>query len=110
MRKTIRICSKEWDLQTDPKGTGGIFETYKNTGKGCITIGSKWKEKQFRYSILIHEVLEAILTTDGKRFGRRLYRGDDAYMFVFDHDYLEILPDKILDALVSCGVIKLKKK
>lgn len=112
MKKTIRICSREWDLKFDPKHTGASFHTYgkPSSGKGVIILGTKWKEKGFKWSILIHEILEAILTTDGKRFERARYQDDMDYRFIFNHDYLEELPFKILDALESCGVINLKKK
>ena len=109
MKKTIRICSKEWDLKTNPKGTGAEFNTYYPNGRGSITIGTKWKSKQFQLSLLLHEILEAILTVDQKRFNHRVDTERENYVFVFDHNYMENLPTKILDALISCGVIKIGK-
>jgi len=106
MKKTIRICSREWDLKLDPKMTGGEFNTYYPDGKGTITIGTKWKKPEFRHQVLLHEILEAVLVVDVKRYKVEKNNEETSYLFVFDHEYLEDLAIKLLDALLSCGLIK----
>ena len=100
----------EWDLKENPRRTGATFETLGKKGRGYMEIGTKWKTEQHRLDVLFHEILEAILVVDNKRFENERNADETDKMFIFDHDYLEALPYKIIDALVSCGEISLKGK
>jgi len=105
--KTIKICGREYNLKSESKHSGGAFNTYGNTGRGSIVVGSKFVDNIYRFKVLLHEVIETILTQDKQRWERNAYDGDDNFLFVFNHDYLETLPDKIIDALLSCNAIKI---
>lgn len=104
-RTTIKICSREWDLVEDKKTDGARFHTHNDTGKGSIQLGSDFSNKTYRFGVLLHEVIEGILTTDLKRYEYRLTT--DNYLFIFDHNYLMSFTDKIIDALISCNAIKI---
>lgn len=108
MNKTIKICSKEYELKTSKKIHGAYFHTArKKDSRGEIGITSK-ATKEITAGYIIHEVIEAILTEDDKRFYNYTNSSEDPnYVFMFDHDYLCGLVHKILDALLSSGIFKL---
>jgi len=105
--KTIKICGREYNLKSESKHSGGAFETYGDTGKGSIVVGSKFVDNTYRFEVLLHEVIETILTQDKQRWERNAYDSDDVFLFSFDHNYFTTLPDKIIDALLSCNAIKI---
>jgi hypothetical protein len=103
----IEICSKQWILKKNPRTLGAEFSTRGHSGHGVITIGTQWKDKAHQVNMLIHEILEAILVEDYKRYKDSSPHGvNDRYLFVFDHDYLDGLGPKIGAALRSAGVLK----
>lgn len=105
--KTIRICSKTYNLKFNKKSGGAKFSTIAKTGRGEIILGTKHGlEKQA--TNLIHESLESILVEDNKRFYGYTNSSDEPYLiFIFDHDYLCSLEHKLFDALISSGFFKL---
>ena len=110
MKKKIRICSEEWDLKTDKKMAGGLASMHPENINSHIIIGYNNPSKYYRAGVLIHEILESILMLDNKRW--EMVTGDNVtqYQFMFDHDYLDTLPSKILDALLSSEAMKLNKE
>ncbi len=104
--KTIEICSRQWTFKKNPKKTGGFFDTHGVDGCGCIELGTKWTNKENLIDVLIHEVLEAIMVEDFKRYTDQSgYGSSRDYLFVFDHDYLHGLGAKVGAALRSVGVL-----
>lgn len=114
--KTIRICSKEYDLTFDKKeggsqfGTIGLEKPGKEKGRGKMVIGMKHPDPQYVGQSILHETLEAIFTEDDKRHEQWNSKDRNQYMFVFDHDYLtSLLVPRIFDALRSCDFEKYLK-
>lgn len=108
-RKTIRICSREWTLRADKKERGGAsFNTYGKSGAGNIVIGTKGQCRRHTIEALTHEVMEGILTHDYRRW--KATPDNERILFCFDHDYLDGFAEKLVDALVSCGLIDPNKK
>jgi hypothetical protein len=110
MNKTIRICSDEWDLRVDKNLEGGLVNMNPDNENSYMTIGFANPSKYYRASVLIHEVLESILMYDGKRWENIIGDNRTVYLFSFDHDYLDQLGPKVLDALLSSGALKLDKR
>ena len=108
-RKTIRICSREWTLRADKKTKGGArFSAYGQSGSGYIVIGTKGQGRRSIIEVLTHEVIEGILTQDHRRWKES--SGNEKMLFCFDHNYLDGFAEKVVDALVSCGLVDPKKK
>ena len=109
--RTIKICSREFDLKFHGKDRrGGFFDSHQGEdgcGRGLISIAAAYGIED-KMDVLIHEILEAIMATDGKRFYPRWSADDDNPLFVFDHNYLCGLSTKILDALLTSGFIMLQ--
>ena len=96
----------------DKKTNGGSFATYDNKGNGSITIGTKWRDNEYRFRLLLHEVMESILTADSKRYSNSMYSIDkENHLFSFSHEYLdtENFIAKIVDALKSVNAITINK-
>ena len=105
----MKICSREYALRFR-KGVDGacFYSNGRNTdGNGVIEIGD-YKDLSFVGGVLTHETLEAILYEDCKRY-KPPVAGDDhsRYLFCFDHDYLDGLQNKLLEALLTSGFFKL---
>jgi len=105
----MKICSREYRLKFKKSERGASF--YCNgadaQGNGLVEIGD-YGDVEFVGGIIIHEALEAILFEDGKRLCPPVNEGDHTrYVFLFDHDYLDGLQNKILDALLTSGFFKL---
>lgn len=95
----IRISSQEWELKINKRQAGGNFDSLPKKGKcGVIIVGSK--SNSFSPGTLVHEVIEATLAMDKKRYTK----DDGDYLFSFDHDYLDDFCKKIADSLKSIGV------
>lgn len=104
-RKTIRICSRTFDLYFDPRRYGGEFTTSRNGGRGALIIGTNQKNLDEVLIVLLHEIIESILAIDGKRYvapNQDLGRS----IFTFNHDYLTEFLYKFLDALKSSKCFK----
>lgn len=110
IQKKVRICSREWILESDPrrKNGGAEFNTYGKDGLGHIKIGTFRQNKRYILEVIMHEVIESILSYDEKRWKESKDNGK--ILFSFDHNYLEGFCPKLIDALVSCGVIDPNKK
>ena len=107
--KTIRICSREWTLRADKKMAGGAnFKTFAKNGAGRMVLGTKGQCRRAVIELLTHEVLEGILTHDNRRWKES--RENEKILFCFNHDYLDGLAEKVVDAFVSCGLIDPNKK
>ena len=105
----MKICSREFKLKFSKKQAGGCFYRFgrKSEGDAEICIG-KYKELHYCAEILCHEIMEAILVEDGKRFSCTEYDPcKDRYLFQFSHDYLDGLGPKLLEALLTSGLFKL---
>ena len=107
--KTIKICSQECILSDKPPrgGYSGEFIQDVTKGDSCILLNTKGRSNQTILRMILHEVIEGIALLDGVT-----YRDSDSRaVFLFDHKYLEEqFCAKLLDALVSCGMVNLKKK
>lgn len=105
--KTIKICSKIYDLRFDKSNGEGSFVTMTKSGKGKITIGTQYGLAD-QAAKVVHESIEAILTEDDKRFYNYTNSHERAnFVFIFDHDYLCQLEHKLIDALLTSGFFKL---
>jgi hypothetical protein len=83
--KNIEILSCNFQMVWDKDMDGGFF----NWGDATITVGIKSikKDPMYTYSILSHEIMEAILTGMGARFSSSRTR--ENYLFSFDHQTFE---------------------
>ena len=110
MNKTVRICSEEWDLRSNKNLAGGEASMHPENDNSHLVVGLNNPSKHYRASVLMHEIIESILMLDNKRWDMAIgTEGQTDYLFIFDHDYLDTLPTKILDALISSGVFSIKK-
>jgi hypothetical protein len=105
----MKICGRDYKL-TLVKGHKGA-EFYCNgketTCRGEIIIGD-YQDLRGICEILIHEALEAILCEDCKRYYQTSHEAcNERYLFMFDHDYLDGLCPKLLDALLTSDLFKL---
>ena len=105
----MKICSREYQLKFKNGLGGGEFycDGKHGGGKGLIVI-ENYKETRRVAEVLCHEILEAILVEDYKRFActsREL--SNPRYFFQFSHDYLDTVGQKLLDALLTSGFFKL---
>lgn len=105
----VKICSREYALRFRKGNSGACF--YSNgpdtNGNGVIEIGD-YKDLEFVCGIIIHELVEAILYEDGRRYCPPVVEGDHSrYLFCFDHDYLDGFQNKVLDALLTSGFFRL---
>jgi len=74
--KTLKMLGYDWKVTVDKKHAGGSF----NWANKKITVGSEFGEQE---AILLHEIMEAIMTDLYMRF-----RGTEAnqeYQFCFNH-------------------------
>lgn len=104
----MKICSREYALKFRKDMAGGCF--YSNgpnsEGDGVIEIG-EYRDLGFVCEVVLHEALEAILWEDGRRLCPPCADGDHSrYVFLFDHDYLDGLPAKLIDALLTSGFFR----
>lgn len=102
----MRICGREYRLAFDRDGSDAAF----NTGGDypTVVLGLDCKSLHHVASNLVHEIIEATLCEDFKRWGDDDDPGDcSRKLFVFDHDYLRTFGPKIVDALLSSGFFKL---
>lgn len=108
MSKTVRICGREYKLKfSEP--TGGCFycSGKSGSGDGEIYIG-KYKDISRVAEILLHEIIEAILVEDSKRFVPTGLLDDNSNrLFMFTHEYFDMLICKIIDGMKSSGFFKI---
>jgi hypothetical protein len=98
----IILCGHDWTIYQKKGMNGGFFD-----GKKKVIHIQKDRDNQDKAEILLHEILEAILTIRGHRFSHWLGGDDDTsqdllYKFVFNHsEFTNIIYDLKL-ALNSC--------
>lgn len=111
-KRTIRICSREWDLRTGRDSGGAHFSTYDKDGLGRITVGTRGQDNRYILEMIMHEVVEGILSYDHRRWSEKPNGDgtDGRILFCFDHTYLDEFCPKLLDALTSCGMVDPRKK
>ncbi len=106
----MKICSRDYKLSFDNK-TGryaGEFYSSGSKGAGNGEIKVHCGDLRTTAEILCHEIMEAILCEDGKRYCSTSYDYDNSrYLFQFSHDYLDGYGAKLLDALITSGMFKL---
>ena len=107
--KTIKICSRDYDLKFDKTTGASSCEMARDgDGKGQMTIGTEYHGLESQAASVIHEAFEAIMMEDSKRFFNYTNSHNRPnFIFIFDHDYLCTLEWKLLDALVSSGFFKI---
>jgi hypothetical protein len=106
----MKICGRDYKLtfRKGQKGASFFCNGRKSEGRGEISIGL-YKDLRGRAEILCHEIIEAILVEDGKRLCQTGFEeSNKSYRFHFDHDYLDGLSPKILDALLTSGMFQLR--
>lgn len=108
----MMICSREWELWEDPKQGGSSFShgDPMNRRRRTIVLGTIDNDPRYTAEMLIHEVLEIILSTDEKRYRPNWQQAGDhsRYLFVFDHDYFQGVGPNLLTALLASGMFELK--
>ena len=106
-KRTIRICSSEWkfEAKTEKVGTGSFCLDH-GSGPSRIRIGTKGRTKRDILETVLHEVMESILVVDGKRWAESHTNA----IFCFNHWYLQEFDAKVLDALISIGMVDPNKK
>ncbi len=104
-KRTIRISSHEWEFaRRDSKVANGSF-SFDGFG-GRIFINTTNRSNRDILESILHEIVEGIITLDGRRW----CEDKGHVLFAFDHDYLGELDGKILDAMISIGMVDPKKK
>ena len=106
----MKICSREYKLKFKPKHAGASFWSHDDKGCGCIEIGTDYSDLRYLASVMLNEIIEAVLYEDGKRFKPSIAQNDDhtRYVFHFDHEYLNSeLCNKLLEAMLTSGFFKL---
>jgi hypothetical protein len=109
--KTVRISGRRYDLIFDPTQNGGHFATMTEDGKGSgyVMVGTKCKDSQLILETLLHEIIEATLAVDNRRWKDEL-NDHSPMIFSFDHTYLTEFTSKILDSLISSGALDMEEK
>lgn len=105
----MKICSREYEIRTNKSVGGARFYSWgKNSkGTGLIEIGNY--DKRTCAELLMHEITEAILVEDGKRFIETdREKCNERYLFMFTHDYLDTFGPKLLEAITTSGFFELK--
>lgn len=107
--KTIKICSRDYDLKFDKTtGVSSCDMSREKDGKGEMIIGTQYSGLAGQAASVIHEAFEAIMMEDCRRFFNYTNSHNRPnFIFVFDHDYLCSLEWKLLDALISSGFFKI---
>jgi hypothetical protein len=105
----VKICSRDYKLTFDRDLDGGCFYSYGKTSEGdAEIIVGHYKDLRYCAEILLHEITEAILCEDDKRFSCTAFDDDNSrYLFMFPHDYLDTIGPKLLDALLTSGFFSL---
>jgi hypothetical protein len=106
----MKICGRDYKLTFRKSQKGAAFwcNGRKSESRGEICIGN-YKDLRGTAEILCHEIFESIMVEDGKRLCPTGYEESNArYIFHFDHDYLDGLSPKIVDALISSGMFVLR--
>jgi hypothetical protein len=74
-------------------------------GKGCIIIGTAWKDPAWVLEQIAHELMEAVLV-EGADSSYEHVSGDvSRRIFIFNHDRFTSMARDMLGALISSGLI-----
>jgi hypothetical protein len=101
--KTILIAGSRYTIKKNPKNYGGSFDA----GKQVIEVGTKGKP-DYQFQVLVHEVIEAILTERNHRYQLSDYKDNEHYLFSFNHDQFDNVCKDI--ALAFSGIKSLTDK
>ena len=102
----MRVCGRDYRIKFDHDSSGAGFQTCGDYP--TVTLGTDCKSLHHVASNLIHEVIEAVLVEDFKRWADDDDPADcSRKLFVFDHDYFRSFGPKVLDGLLSSGFFKL---
>jgi len=101
------VGSRRYDIKFDKSKNGGFFDTTGNKGSGLIEVGVKdVRTKEQILEVLTHEIVEAVLATDDKRWSHYTSTHDSrSHLFIFDHDYIDSLVRQVLTGLETSGAI-----
>ncbi len=104
IKDTVRIGSRILELMGTKKlpAGSGAGDLWGKHGKGILRISVvNFTDPMELFDTTFHEILEVILLYDKVRYCDR----NGKPMFVFDHDYFNTISSKLIDALVSCGML-----
>ena len=96
---SVIISGAEWDIKLNPKDGGGYF----NGAKFEIGIGTKHKKDV--PMILLHEIIEAIITDRGHRY-KIFHETNEKLLFCFNHAEFENIVRDIALALRDVYAVK----
>lgn len=83
--KTLTIAGKTYKLEFNKNTRGGHF----STGEQKIQIGKGYGSELF-YEVLLHEVIESVLTERDLRFSKPAVKQENGnYLFSFNHEQFE---------------------
>ena len=109
--KKIKVGHRDYRMTHRKNEYGGRFWTrgIKSDGVGDIIIGTKeFNDLTHRAGKVFHEVAEAMLCDDYKRFNKPAPSHEEPdYLFVFSHDYLNEFCDKMVASLITTGYFKI---
>ena len=88
--KTIQINGRPWKVVRNPNISGGACHTHP----GVIEIGKSANPDQ-EFEILLHEILEGILLSGGRRYENNA----DEQVFCFDHHELIAIVKELAAAI-----------
>lgn len=106
--KTVNICGRKYKLKFSESTGGQFYCSGKNGGgDGEIYVG-RYKDISRFAEVLLHEIIEAILVEDNKRYAKTgIQDGNENRLFIFDHEYFDVFVYKILDGMISSGFFKI---
>ncbi len=106
IKDTVRIGSRILELMGTKRLPAGAGEgnLWGKHGKGILRVSVvNFTDPMELFDTTLHEILEVIFLNDKVRYCDR--HGEP--MFVFSHDYFNTVSSKLIDALVSCGMLTL---
>ena len=108
-RGEVTIAGRPYELFLDKKTNGGEFYCWgkKRHGKGQIYVENA-KDLRTVVEILLHEVMEATLVEENKRYSvASVDQGNANRVFIFTHEYYETFCPKVLNSLLESGFVQL---
>ena len=109
--KTVNICGRKYKLKFSEPTGGCFYCNGKNGGGGGEIYVGKYTDISRFTEILLHEIIEAILVEDNKRYMKTgTMESNENRLFIFDHEYLDSFIPKIIDGMISSGFFKINTK
>lgn len=101
------VGSRRYNIKFDKDSNGGHFDTTGSDGNGLIEVGvENNRTKESILETLTHELVEAILATDNKRWSHfTSTHSSRSHLFIFDHDYIDSFTRQLLTGLETSGAI-----